>query len=363
MTELSDTTPFENAGAETQPKLLRVLGGEVVNPPPIWLMRQAGRHLPEYRALRAKTANFLEFCYTPDIAIEASLQPVRRYGLDAAIMFSDILVVPDALGRKVSFEVGEGPKLDPLRPGDVLPVFEEDTFHAKLNQVYSTVIGLRAALPPEVALIGFAGAPWTVATYMVEGGGSRDFQKIRRWAYTDLGGFARLMDLLVEATASYLCRQISAGVQTVQIFDTWAGVLPPDQFRRWVIEPTAEIVRRVREAHPEVPIIGFPRGAGNNYIAYAFETGIDAMSIDATVSTSWAARAIPERCVLQGNLDNLALLAGGAALERGVRDILTHLGSRPFVFNLGHGILPDTPPEHVERLIELVRGQASTPRA
>lgn len=359
MTESPETTLSNNTASTAPPKLLRVLGGEVASPPPIWLMRQAGRHLPEYRVLRAKTANFLEFCYSPDLAIEVSLQPVRRYGLDAAIMFSDILVVPDALGRKVSFETGEGPKLDPLRPGDVLPVFDEDTFHAKLNQVYSTVMGLRAALPPEVALIGFAGSPWTVATYMVEGGGSRDYQKTRRWAYTDLGGFARLMDLLVEATASYLCRQISAGVQTVQIFDTWAGVLPPDQFRRWVIEPTAEIVRRVREQYPDVPIIGFPRGAGNNYIAYAFETGVDAMSIDATISPAWAARAIPESCVLQGNLDNLALLAGGAALERGVRDILTHFGARPFIFNLGHGILPDTPIEHVERLVELVRGAAS----
>jgi uroporphyrinogen decarboxylase len=206
-----------------------------------------------------------------------------------------------------------------------------------------------------VALIGFAGAPWTVATYMVEGGGSRDFQKIRRWAYTDLGGFQRLIDLLVEATASYLIRQIEAGVQTVQIFDTWAGILPPDQFRRWVIEPTAEIVRRVRKAYPATPIIGFPRGAGQNYIAYAFETEVDGLSLDATISPSWAVRAIPERCAIQGNLDNLALLAGGAALERGCRDILQHFGKRPFIFNLGHGILPETAPEHVERLVALVR--------
>jgi uroporphyrinogen decarboxylase len=337
-------------------KLLRALAREIVNPPPVWLMRQAGRHLPEYRALRAKTANFLEFCYSPDLAIEASLQPVRRYGLDAAILFSDILVVPDALGRQVGFMAGEGPKLDPLRPGDALAPFDEDRFHGHLTPVYSTVMGLRTALPEEVALIGFAGAPWTVATYMVEGGGSRDFQKTRRWAYTDLGGFQRLIDLLVESTASYLIRQIEAGVQAVQIFDTWAGILPPDQFRRWVIEPTAEIVRRVRKAYPKIPIIGFPRGCGQNYIAYAFETEVDCLSLDATVSASWAVRAIPERCALQGNLDNLALLAGGAALERSCCEILQTFGTRPFVFNLGHGILPETPPEHVEKLIELIRG-------
>jgi len=352
------TGPDPSSSLETKPKLLRVLERENVNPPPIWLMRQAGRHLPEYRALRAKTANFLEFCYTPELAIEASLQPVRHYGLDAAILFSDILVVPDALGYQVGFTAGEGPKLDPVRPGDVLPAFEEDRFHAKLTPVYSTVMGLRAALPEDVALIGFAGAPWTVATYMIEGGSSRDFQKIRRWAYTDLGGFARLIDLLVDATASYLIRQIEAGVQVVQIFDTWAGILPPDQFRRWVIEPTAEIVRRVRKVCPEIPIIGFPRGAGQNYIAYAFETEVNGLSLDATVSASWAAHAIPERCVIQGNLDNLALLAGGAALDRSVREILQHFGKRPFIFNLGHGILPDTAPEHVERLITLVRGTA-----
>ena len=342
-------------GENAKPKLLRVLGGDVVNPAPIWLMRQAGRHLPEYRALRAKTSNFLEFCYSPELAIEASLQPVRRYGLDAAIMFSDILVVPDALGREVGFTTGEGPKLDPLRPGDVLPVFDEEAFHAHLTPVYSTVMGLRAALPQDVALIGFAGAPWTVATYMVEGGGSRDFQKIRRWAYTDLGGFQRLMDLLVDATASYLISQIEAGVQVLQLFDTWAGVLPPDQFHRWVIVPTAEIVRRVRKAYPKTPIIGFPRGAGQNYIAYAFETEVNGLSLDATISPSWAVRAIPERCAIQGNLDNLALMAGGPALERSVRDILQHFGKRPFIFNLGHGILPETAPEHVERLVALVR--------
>ena len=342
-------------GTRTAPKLVRTLAGERFSPAPIWLMRQAGRHLPEYRALRAKSANFLDFCYSPELAVEASLQPVRRYDLDAAILFSDILVVPDALGRKVGFSVGEGPKLEPLRPGDRLPELDGEAFHRHLAPVYETVRRLRQALSPEVALIGFAGAPWTVATYMVEGGSSRDFQRIRRWAYTELGSFARLIELLVDATASYLVRQIAAGVQTVQLFDTWAGVLPPEQFVRWVIEPTAEIVRLVKAAHPKVPIIGFPRGAGHNYVSYAFETGVDAISLDATVSTSWAARAIPDKTVLQGNLDNLALLAGGPALERGVKDILTHFGERAYVFNLGHGILPETPPENVARLVALVR--------
>lgn len=339
-------------------RLAQALSGKAVHPPPIWLMRQAGRHLPEYRALRAKVSGFLEFCYTPALAIEATLQPVRRYGLDAAIVFSDILVVPHALGRKVGFSAGEGPKLEPVRPGDKLPELDEDAFHTHLAPVYETIAGARAALNSDVALIGFAGAPWTVATYMVEGGSSRDFQRARRWAYTDLGGFARLIELLVDATASYLVRQIDAGVQAVQIFDTWAGVLPPDQFARWVIEPTAEIVRLVRARHADVPIIGFPRGAGHNYVAYAFETGVDALSLDATVSPAWAARAIPNEVALQGNLDNLALLTGGAALERGVSDIMTHFSERAFVFNLGHGVLPDTPIENVERLIALVRGQA-----
>ena len=236
-----------------------------------------------------------------------------------------------------------------------MPELDGEAFHRHLAPVYETVRRLRQALSPEVALIGFAGAPWTVATYMVEGGSSRDFQRIRRWAYTELGSFARLIELLVDATASYLVRQIAAGVQTVQLFDTWAGVLPPEQFVRWVIEPTAEIVRLVKAAHPKVPIIGFPRGAGHNYVSYAFETGVDAISLDATVSTSWAARAIPDKTVLQGNLDNLALLAGGPALERGVKDILTHFGERAYVFNLGHGILPETPPENVARLVALVR--------
>lgn len=339
----------------TRPRLLSALAGERIDPPPIWLMRQAGRHLPEYRALRAQTSNFLEFCYTPALAIEASLQPVRRYDLDAAILFSDILVVPDALGQKVGFSAGEGPKLDALSPGDRLPEFEPKRFHDHLGPVYETVSGLRAALDPKVALIGFAGAPWTVATYMVEGGTSRDFQKIRRWAYSDLGGFGRLIDLLVEATASYLITQIDAGVEAVQLFDTWAGVLPPDQFRRWVIEPAQEIVRRVRIRHPRTPIIGFPRGAGINYVAYAFETGVNGVSLDATVPASWAARALPSSCTLQGNLDNLALLTGGVAMERAARDILSAFASRPFIFNLGHGILPETSPETVQRLVDIVR--------
>jgi uroporphyrinogen decarboxylase len=346
------------APAAARAPLLKVLAGERRNPPPIWLMRQAGRHLPEYRALRAKSAGFLEFCYTPELAAEATLQPVRRYGLDAAIVFSDILVVPHALGRAVAFTTGEGPKLEPLKPGDKLPMLDEDAFHAHLAPVYETLARVRGALASDIAVIGFAGAPWTVATYMVEGGSSRDFQRIRRWAYTDLGGFARLIELLVDATASFLVRQIDAGAQVVQLFDTWAGVLPPDQFARWVIEPAAEIVRLVRAHHRHVPIIGFPRGAGHNYVTYAFETGVSALSLDATVAPSWAARAIPDVVALQGNLDNLALLTGGPPLERGVRDILAHFGERAFVFNLGHGILPETPPEHVERLVELVRGGA-----
>ena len=334
--------------------LLSVLNGKPNMPAPIWLMRQAGRYLPEYRELRAKTKNFLEFCYTPEFAVEVTLQPIRRFGFDAAILFSDILVIPDALGRNVAFVEGEGPKLEPISPRDLdkLDVANVTSF---LKPVFETVGGLKDALPENVTLIGFAGAPWTVATYMVEGGSSRDYPTIRKWAYQDPESFGRLIGILVDATADYLSAQIDHGAEAVQLFDSWAGILAADEFRRWSIEPAAEIVRRLKAKHPGVPVIGFPRGAGVGYPAYVRETGVAGIGLDATIPPSWAAEHLQHLATVQGNLDNIALLSGGAAMDTAIDQILEALSGGPFIFNLGHGILPQTPVAHVERLIEKVR--------
>ncbi len=337
--------------------LLNTLIGARQPAPPIWLMRQAGRHLSEYMALRIKAKNFLAFCYSPDLAVEATLQPVRRYGLDAAILFCDILVIPDALGQAVSFVTGEGPKLDAISDGETLPEFDEDKLHSHLAPVYETVSRLSEALENTVTLIGFAGAPWTVATYMVEGGSSRDYQKTRSWAYQNPDGFQILIDLLVDATATYLGRQISNGAETVQLFDSWAGILPPDEFERWVIKPAAAIVKRLRAEHGKVPIIGFPRGAGAQYPAFAERSGVDCVSLDSTLPLDWAAKSLPAGMAVQGNLDNLLLLSGGDAMDWTARAIIAAFADRPHIFNLGHGILPGTPVEHVERLCAVVRGQ------
>lgn len=337
---------------------LRALKGEAVDPPPLWLMRQAGRHLEEYRALRAKTKNFLEFCYSPDLATEATLQPIRRYGFDAAILFSDILVIPDALGQQVEFVVGEGPKLNPITTAEELKILDKSNIHDHLSPVYEAIKKIKNELPDETTLIGFAGAPWTVATYMVEGGGSKDYQKTRSLAYRSPETFSMFIDLLVDSTADYLIRQIDSGVEAVQIFDSWAGVLPPGQFEKWALEPAKEITRRVREVHPNIPVIGFPRGAGLQYVKYAQETGVDAVSLDSTVPLQWAAENIQPICTVQGNLDNLALLAGGETMEKEVGRILDAFSAKPFIFNLGHGILPETPVSHVERLCQLVRGES-----
>jgi uroporphyrinogen decarboxylase len=346
--------------SQSDKPLLNTLNGIVQPVPPIWFMRQAGRHLSEYWALREKAQNFLNFCYSPDLAVEATLQPVRRYGLDAAILFCDILVIPDALGQAVSFVAGEGPKLEAIADGDRLPVFHEEKLHEHLAPVYETVARLVGALDDRVTLIGFAGAPWTVATYMVEGGSSRDYQKTRSWAYQNPAGFQNLIDLLVDATASYLGRQISAGAETVQLFDSWAGILPADEFDRWVIKPAAEIVRRLRGQHGDVPIIGFPRGAGAQYPAYAEQSGIDCISLDSTLPLDWAAKSLPPGMAVQGNLDNLLLLSGGDAMDATARAIMTAFADRPHIFNLGHGILPETPVEHVERLCAVVRGHGTS---
>ncbi len=338
---------------------LRALNGETLSRPPFWLMRQAGRYLPEYREKRSGTKNFLDFCYTPDLAVEVTLQPLRRFGMDAAILFSDILVIPDALGQKVDFKEGEGPVLEPVRDEGDLARLNLDRLHRHLAPVYETVARLSSEIPAETALIGFAGAPWTVATYMVEGHGSKDYAACRTWAYSDPEGFGKLIDILTEATSAYLIAQIDHGAEVIQLFDTWAGVLSPSQFERWVIGPTAAIVKNIRAAHPDVPIIGFPRGVGLLYRTFVEWTGVDGVSLDNTVPTGWAAGELQPLCTVQGNLDNMALIAGGTAMEIEIRRILQDLAGGPFIFNLGHGILPQTPPEHVGRLAEIIRAWES----
>ncbi len=335
--------------------LLRALGGEAVSPPPIWLMRQAGRYLPEYRELRKAAGGFLALCRSPELATEATLQPVRRFGLDAAIVFSDILVVPHALGQGVRFEEERGPVLDAIRSRERLKSLDRDGLGERLSFVYAVLERVSLVLPDAVPLIGFAGAPWTVATYMVEGGSSRDFAAVKGWAFSDEGGFGELVDVLVDATAEHLAAQADAGADVLQIFDTWAGVLPPAQFVRWCVEPVAEIVSRVRRRCPGVPVIGFPRGAGTGYEAYARATGVDAVGIDGSVPLCWAADVLQGVCAVQGNLDPVALLEGGEAMAARAREIVSVLGRGPFVFNLGHGVLKTTPPGHVADLVAAVR--------
>ncbi|HJP21210.1 MAG TPA: uroporphyrinogen decarboxylase [Alphaproteobacteria bacterium] len=335
--------------------LLRVLRGEILERPPFWLMRQAGRYLPEYLEVRRQAGDFLTLCYSPDLAVEVTLQPLRRFAMDAAILFADILVVPDALGQPLNYREGEGPVLDPVRSAAELSRLDMAGLHDRLAPVYETIRRLRRELPPSTALIGFAGAPWTVATYMVEGGGSRDFATIKAWAYGDPDGFSELIALLVDATTEYLEAQAEAGAEVVQLFDTWAGALPESAFGRWCVEPVAEIVRRFRKSHPEVPVIAFPRGAGVLYAGYAQATGVAGLGLDATVPLRWAAETLQTGATLQGNLDPLMLVTGGEPMRREMGRILETLGSGPFIFNLGHGIIPATPPEHVAELADFVR--------
>ena len=336
--------------------LLRVLTGIGEPAPPIWLMRQAGRYLPEYRAIRAQAENFLDLCFDPKRAAEITLQPVRRFGFDAAILFSDILVVPHALGQRVSFEEGEGPRLAALKDRSALDGLRRQIDQAQLEPVYEAIARVKQQLPPAVALLGFCGAPWTLATYMIAGSGTVDQRPARLFAYEFPDAFARLIDILVEASVSYLTRQFGAGVDAVQIFDSWAGVLPADEFRKWCIEPCARIVQAVRSEIPEGRIIGFPRGAGTELGRYLDGVAVDAIGIDWTVELAFARDQLQGRRPVQGNIDPLALLAGGAALDRSTDAILEALSSGPFIFNLGHGVLPETPIAHVERLIARVRG-------
>jgi len=333
--------------------LLAVLSGEKADRLPVWLMRQAGRYLPEYRALRADKGGFLELVYDAEAAAEITLQPIRRFGFDGAILFSDILIVPHALGMDLRFEAGEGPRLSPALVDAALEGLS--AVPERLDAIYETVARVKADLPPRTTFLGFAGSPWTVATYMIAGRGSKEQAEARRYAYRDPQAFAAIIDAIAAMTVDYLSGQVQAGVEAVQLFDSWAGNLSPAQFERWVIAPNAAIVAAFKARHPDVPVIGFPKGAGGKLPAYTRETGVDAIGLDETVSPEWAAANLPADLPVQGNLDPLALIAGGEALESAVGRIISAFVDRPHVFNLGHGILPDTPIAHVEHLLRLIR--------
>jgi uroporphyrinogen decarboxylase len=335
--------------------LLAVLRGERRDPPPMWMMRQAGRYLPEYRQLRADKGSFLDLVYDSDAAANVTLQPLERFpGLDAAILFSDILIVPFALGQNLTFVAGEGPRLSPILFDSALDGLTP--YPARLDPIYETVAKVKARLDPAKALIGFAGSPWTVATYMVAGQGSRVQSEARRFAYRDPSAFGAIIARIEEFTLTYLSGQVHAGADAIQLFDSWAGSLSPRQFEQWVIAPTARIVAGLKARHPDVPVTGFPKGAGGKLAAYARETKVDCVGLDETVDPAWAARELPEGLPVQGNLDPLALLAGGEAMRDAVAQILDALAGRPHIFNLGHGILQETPIAHVEQLTALVKG-------
>ena len=335
--------------------LLAVLRGERRDPPPMWLMRQAGRYLPEYRELRARKGGFLDMAYDPDSAAEITLQPLRRFPFDGAILFSDILVVPHAMGMELTFVAGEGPRLAPplsdARIRDLKPAME------RLDPIYETVRRVKAQLSPQTTFLGFAGSPWTVATYMIAGQGSREQAEARQLAYLDPAKMDSILDIVSRITVDYLSGQIEAGVDAVQLFDSWSGSLSPAQFEDLVIRRTAWIVTELKRRHPDTPIIGFPKGAGGKLRAYADETGVDAIGIDETVDPAWAAKELPAGLPVQGNLDPLALIAGGEALSSATRRILDAFADRPHIFNLGHGIQQTTPIANVEQLVALVKRQ------
>ena len=335
-------------------KVLKVMDGEAVFPPPIWMMRQAGRHLPEYREVRKQAGSFLDLCYSPDMAVEVTLQPIRRYGFDAAILFSDILVVPHALGRDLRFEEGKGPLMTPIDADEILWL-ETEGVAKRLEPVYETVRLLRAQLPDETTLLGFCGAPWTVATYMIAGHGTPDQAPARLFAYRHPEAFEKLLNDLADVSAEYLIEQLDAGADAVQIFDSWSGVLDEDCFERFCVRPVTRIVQKVRAVYPEARIIGFPKAAGMLYAGYREKTGVDVLGLDWSVPMSFA-RELQNEGPVQGNLDPLRVVAGGEALDEGVDAILKNLGQGPLIFNLGHGITPQTPIENVERMINRVRG-------
>jgi uroporphyrinogen decarboxylase len=334
--------------------LLRALAGETLATPPWWLMRQAGRYLPEYREVRARAQDFVELCLTPELAAELTLQPIRRYGMDGAILFSDILMLPYALGQKLAFHEGEGPVLERIEDAAGVARLDPGRIASALDPVFETARRVRGALDQRTTLIGFAGAPWTVATYMVEGGGSRDFRRIKSWAYRDPEGFGALIDLLSEATIDYLTGQIEAGVEVVQLFDSWAGILPEPALVRWVIEPTKRITAALKRRFANCPVIGFPRGAGVLHERYFRETGVDGIGVDTAVPLGYAHRTLQPHGTVQGNLDPVLLIVGGPALQEAVRNLRQSLGPGPYIFNLGHGVLPETPPENVQALAGLL---------
>jgi uroporphyrinogen decarboxylase len=338
---------------DTKP-ILEVLSGKRRKIPPVWFMRQAGRYLPEYRALRARAGSFLKLCFTPELAAEITLQPIRRFGFDAAILFSDILVVPHALGRSVSFETGEGPRLKPLDVSD-LGTLRSEADAAVLAPVYEAVQLVKRDLPTGVGLIGFCGAPWTVATYMIAGRGTPDQAPARIFAYSQPVAFARLIDILVDVSSDYLVEQIKAGAEAIQIFDTWAGVLPPREFQRWCVEPVRRIVENVRREIPDARIIAFPRGCGASLTMYLDQVPVNAVGLDWAAEPAFVREHVQSRAAVQGNLDPLILLAGGDALDLAIDDVLANFAAGPFIFNLGHGILPETPIAHVEQTLRRVR--------
>jgi uroporphyrinogen decarboxylase len=337
--------------------MLRALRGQVTERPPVWLMRQAGRYLPEYRSVRSKTGGFLDLCYDPVHAEEVTLQPIRRFDFDAAILFSDILVVPDALGADVGFFEGEGPRLTPLAHRSDLARLSTENLHRHLAPVYETLRRLHRSLPEHVTLIGFSGAPWTLAAYMVEGGGSKEYATARKLARAQPRLFGDLIDLLCKAIVMYCDAQVEHGAEVIQLFDSWAGVLPPDERERWVIEPLTRIVTELRGRRPEVPIIVFPRGVGPALIDVVTSVRPNAVGIDTVIDPAWAARALPDEVCLQGNLDPLALVSGGPGMCDAADRILDAWAGRPFIFNLGHGVVPETPPEHVAQLLQHLKSR------
>lgn len=337
-------------------RLLQVLQGKTLSRPPVWMMRQAGRYLSEYREIRATAPSFIDFCYTPKLAAEATLQPIRRFGFDAAILFSDILVIADALGQKVSFETGEGPRLTPIQNMTDLNALHAEVDLSRLNPVFETIDLVRKSLPAQTSFIGFCGAPWTVASYMVAGHGTPDQAPARLAAYRDPVFFQALIDRLVKASIAYLSRQVEAGIEAVQIFDSWAGVLPKHEFERWCLVPVQQIIQGLKALHPNVPVIAFPRGAGGRIRELALSLGAEAIGLDTAVDPYWARDQIDAKVAVQGNLDPLVLLAGGSALDRAVDTILEAFSGRPHIFNLGHGILPPTPIAHVEQMLKRLHG-------
>ncbi|MGI9357283.1 MAG: uroporphyrinogen decarboxylase [Rhizobiaceae bacterium] len=334
--------------------MMRVIGGNTLPTPPIWMMRQAGRYLPEYQTVRKKAGSFLDLCYNPKLATEVTLQPIRRFGFDAAILFSDILVIPDALGIDVRFEEGRGPVLEPVNETSIDDINTANALR-HLSPVLETVSRLHTELDEQTTLLGFCGAPWTVATYMIAGHGTPDQGPARQFALNHPENFQRLIDILVKASADYLIAQLKAGADAVQIFDSWASVLDQNQFQRWCVKPVAEIVRLVRSEVPDAKIIGFPKGIGAFYEGYTSATGVDMLGLDWTMPMNFAQK-LQKECPIQGNLDPQRLIAGGRALDEGVDTILESLGNGPLVFNLGHGITPQTPIAHVEQMIDRVRG-------